>query len=170
MHTHRGFTIIEMLVYVCVFGIIMAGAIVSVYALASSDARNQTKAMVQEEGSFLIGKIDWALSGARAISAPAANSSGDTLTVTRFDAATSPVTITVTGGTMTIRVGTGATHTLNNANVQITCPASGCFTHTSASADGINPESATSSLTVSTLTSTGSAFSQFFSTVKYLRK
>lgn len=166
----RGFTIIEMLVYISIFAIIMSGALVSVYALASSSARNQTKAMVQEEGSFLIGKIDWALSGARAINAPAANASGDTLTVTRFDALTSPVVITISGGAMTITVGTGATHILNNSNVSITCPAAGCFSHTSASADGINPESATSSLTISAKTSQGSPFSQFFSTVKYLRK
>lgn len=148
----------------------MTGALVSVYAIAGSDARNQTKAMAQEEGSFLIGKIDWALTGAQVITTPAANTSGYTLTVTRYDTTQSPVVLTVAGGSMSIKVGTHSTHVLNNSNVQITCPPQGCFTHMSATADGINPENATSSLTVSTKTSGGLPFSQFFSTVKYLRK
>ncbi len=171
----HGFTIIEMVIYIGIFSIMMSGAVVSVYALAGSAARNQTKAMVLEEGSFLLGKIDWALSGtqiiaAPAIIAPAISGSGNILTVLRNDAATSPVMISVSGGSMSITVGTGPTHVLNNSNVSITCPPSGCFSHTSASADGINPENATSSFTITTRTSQGAPFSQFFSTVKYLRK
>jgi prepilin-type N-terminal cleavage/methylation domain-containing protein len=170
MKNNRAFTLIEVIVYIAIFAIMMTGAIGAVYALAGSDSRNQTKAQVQEEGSFLIGKIDWALSGAQSISSPGANASGNTLIVTNYNPSKSPIVIQVTGGNMTIAVGANPTHVLNNSNIQITCPAQGCFTHTKASADGINPENATSSLTISTNTSNGAVFSQFFSTVKYLRK
>lgn len=172
----KGFTLIETMVYLALYAIIMTGALVSVYAIFGSSARNQTKAMVQEEGSFLIGKTDWALSGTQSIALPPANSSGDILQVTKYDTTVgNPVVITcsschnVSGGNMYITRG-GITTQLNNSNVKIICPVQGCFTHTSASGDGINPENATSSFTVSTQTSEGLSFSQDFSTVKYLRK
>lgn len=166
----RGFTLIEAIVYLALFSILMSGALVSVYTLLGSSARNQTKATVQEEGSFLIGKIDWALTGAKVINSPAVNTSGNTLIVSRYDASLSPVVITVSGGTMSIAVGANPSHVLNNSNMPITCPAQGCFSHTSASSDGINPENATSTFTITTRTTEGLPFSQSFSTVKYLRK
>jgi hypothetical protein len=158
------------MIYLALFSIIITGGLISAYSLIESSYRNQTKAMVQEEGSFLIGKIDWALTGTQTISLPTANTFGTTLSLVRYEASTSPVVITIVSGNMTIKVGTNPTHVLNNTNVQISCPPTGCFTHSSATADGINPENATASFTISSKTSQGFSTSQFFSTVKYLRK
>ena len=166
----RGFTLIETMVYLAIYAIIMTGALVSAYAIFGSSARNQTKAMVQEEGSFLIGKIDWALTGVQTINAPAAGTSGNILSLTKYDLTVgNPVIITVASGVVSITRG-GVTKPLSNSNVVITCPAAGCFTHVSASGDGINPEYATSTFTTSAKTSEGLSFTQDFSTVKYLRK
>ena len=119
--------------------------------------------MVEEEGNFLAGKIEWALSNAREILAP--SSSGSTLSVTTFDG--SPITIGLTGGDMRIQEASNPAHILNNTNVSITNLS---FTHARASSDGINPESIESSFTIFATTSSGRFLSRAFSTLKYLRK
>ncbi len=64
---NSGFTLIETMIYIALFALIMTGTIVSIYGILGSSARNQLKAMVQEEGSFLVGKVDWSLNGASSI-------------------------------------------------------------------------------------------------------
>ena len=118
--TTEGFTLIETVIYIALFAFIMTGALVSIYGILGSSARNQTKAMVQEEGSFLLGKIDWALSGVETINLPD-DSDGDgieldlTLSVKKFDTSPeNPIVITLSGGDFTISRGGGAAQTLNN--------------------------------------------------------
>lgn len=169
-----GFTIIETLIYIGLFAIIISGAIVSIYGIIEANARNQTKAMVQEEGSFLLGKIDWALTGVKInsntiadIDLPALNSSNDTLTLSKYEAGVLvDVTIKISGGEMTIDRG-GTLSTLNNDNVSIECPAlpENCFIRSSGS-----PESVKAKFLINTNTSQGLPYSQNFSTIKYLRK
>ena len=53
-----GFTLIEVLVYLALFGLIMSGAVVSAYQMFEASGRNQTRAMIQEEGDFIVAKID----------------------------------------------------------------------------------------------------------------
>ncbi|OGG52891.1 hypothetical protein A3H16_03435 [Candidatus Kaiserbacteria bacterium RIFCSPLOWO2_12_FULL_53_8] len=159
----KGFTMIETLVYLALYAIIMTGLLSAVYSLIESSVHNQTVAMVEEEGNFLAGKIEWALSNAREILAP--SSSGSTLSVTTFDG--SPITIGLTGGDMRIQEASNPAHILNNTNVSITNLS---FTHARASSDGINPESIESSFTIFATTSSGRFLSRAFSTLKYLRK
>jgi len=174
--TTEGFTLIETVIYIALFAFIMTGALVSIYGILGSSARNQTKAMVQEEGSFLLGKIDWALSGVETINLPD-DSDGDgieldlTLSVKKFDTSPeNPIVITLSGGDFTISRGGGAAQTLNNTDVTVSCDPLGCFTYRAETGDGINPESLEAKFNVSALTSEGLPFSQDFSTIKYLRK
>jgi type II secretory pathway pseudopilin PulG len=168
---HKGFTLIETLVYIGLYAIIMAGAVISMYTLFESGERNQTKAMVQEEGNFLLAKVDWALTGARTINLPVAGASGKTLSVTKWDtAAGNPVVITISNGSMTMSRSGNPAVVLNNADVQIICPTANCFTHSSASGDGINQENATATFSVHATTTNGLSFSQEFSTTKYIRR
>jgi prepilin-type N-terminal cleavage/methylation domain-containing protein len=60
----RGFTLIEVIIYIGLFAIFMSGAVVATFELVQSGARNQEAVSVQEEGTFIIRKINWALSGA----------------------------------------------------------------------------------------------------------
>ena len=169
----NGFTLIETMVYLAIYSIIMTGTLLSVYAIFGSSARNQTKALAQEEGSFLVAKIDWALTGTQTISSPAMNASGDSMTVSKFAPfAENPISISVVGGKMMISRAGHTAVALNNSNTMITCPPSpdSCFKHVSASGDGINPESLTAKFTLHATTSEGLPFSQDFTTVKYLRR
>src|SRR6185369_4359810 len=107
----RGFTLIETIVYLALFSILMFGIISSVYVLFENGDRNETKAMLQEEKAYLVGKINWAMSGAQTVVTPGANRSGPSLNVVKYDG--TPVTITLSGNNMTFATTSGAV-VLNN--------------------------------------------------------
>ncbi len=166
---YSGFTLIETIIYISLFSIIMTGVLVSVYGLISSNSKNMTKAMVVEEGIFILGKIDWVLSGAENINLP--TTSGNILSVTKSnDWIDNPVIIKVSAGVMSIKKGTNEAVNLNNSNVTILCPESKCFTHELESSEGLNPESIAINFTIETRTPEGQIYSQDFYTKKYLRK
>jgi prepilin-type N-terminal cleavage/methylation domain-containing protein len=165
--THnRGFTLIETMVYLALYAIIVTGALAAAYSIFESSARNQAQAMVQEEGSYLIGKVDWTVTNVTSIQSPAAGPLGGTiLTVTKFDGST--VSIQQSGNDLQISENGNPFQKLNNTNIGVSGVT---FIHTSPSADGINPQSIYASITVNATTSDGHVYSRDFSTIKYLRK
>ena len=91
----RGFTLLETLIYIALFGVLMTGTLVTVYELLLSFEHNSRAIAIQEEGIFLQRKINWALVGATTVSIPNAS----TLIITRPDLFTqSPLTVRVNGG------------------------------------------------------------------------
>src|SRR5581483_3447430 len=83
-----GFTLIEVVVYLALFAILFGGAVLAAYNIVESSGRNQSKADIQQEGEFIIGKINWALSGAASVSSPGAGLSSTILSVVKFDTTT----------------------------------------------------------------------------------
>lgn len=161
----QGFSLIETLIYIGLFAIIMSGIIAVAYAIFESSGRNQTKTMVQEEGNFLLAKINWALTGATAINQPASgnsDNSDNTLTLTKGG---SHLTFSLSGGNLVLQ-----SAVLNNSNITVLTPVTNptfVFTHTGT---GSNPESVTARFTLQTKTPNGQIYTQDFQTTKYLRK
>jgi type II secretory pathway pseudopilin PulG len=158
-----GFTLIETLVYLGLYAIIMSGALTAIYSIFESSAHNQAQAMVQEEGTYLIGKVDWALSNAASVQSPA--TTGSDLQITRFDGTT--VDISQNGEAMQYAENGAAPQILNNTNIGVTGLQ---FTHAQASSDGIDPESVQAIVTIAATTTDGHVFSRSFTAIKYLRK
>lgn len=158
-----GFTLIEVVVYLALYSLIITGAVVSIYSVAQSGDRNHAIALVQEEGAYLIGKIDWTLTDARSVQSPF--SQGQTLSITRFNGSTA--SIFLSSNTMRMRLDSGASVVLNNSNTAIS---SLVFTHTNQNGMGIQPERIDARFTIQSTSSDGRAFSRDFSTTKYLRK
>lgn len=160
-----GFTLIETLVYIGLFSMIIGGAIISAYNIFESTNRNQTKAMVAEEGIYLIGKINWALTGATSVNVPFSNQ----LSVTKFGipSTDNPLVFDDSLGEMRLKRGANAPQVLNNANVMVN---NLIFVHTVSSGDGITLESISASFTIDAKTPEGLQFSEDFHTVKYIRK
>jgi len=65
-----GFALIETLVYLGLFAIIIGGGMVATYQIMSSSDAINNKAVVEQEGNFLLRKIDWALTGLCQINTP----------------------------------------------------------------------------------------------------
>ncbi len=86
----HGFTLLETLIYIALFGVLMTGALITVYELLQSFENNRTDIAIQEEGMFIQRKIHWALQGATAVTL----STPYTLVISRPDLnSESPLTI-----------------------------------------------------------------------------
>jgi len=96
----KGFTLIEVAVYLGLFAIIMGGVFVVTYQLIEGNERTHARVLVQEEGNFIQRKLDWALTGATQIIAP--TSTGAVLTIEK-DAAT--ITFSESGGVLQMAEG-----------------------------------------------------------------
>jgi prepilin-type N-terminal cleavage/methylation domain-containing protein len=64
MRKNSGFTLIEMIVYIGLFGIIMAGLVTTSFHLTESARGTSSKVATEEEINFVLKKLDWALTGA----------------------------------------------------------------------------------------------------------
>ncbi len=107
----------ETIIYIALFGLLMTGTVIAAYNLLDSGARNEKAVSVQEEGTFLNRKINWALLGATAMATP----DESTLSITRPDlGANNPVVIHENGADITMTRGTGPTTTLNSGAYPVT--------------------------------------------------
>jgi type II secretory pathway pseudopilin PulG len=80
----KGFTLIETLIYIALFSTIIFGAIISTYYLIQGSDSLSNKTVTQEEGNFVLRKIDWALTGLTSFSISGASCS-QTLSVNKFN-------------------------------------------------------------------------------------
>lgn len=64
MKNNRGFTLIEVLIYIALFSLIVSGFFVAAYAIFSGIGRYDAQSMVQMEGDFLLAKIEQAAGAA----------------------------------------------------------------------------------------------------------
>ena len=146
----------------------MGGVSVTAWYLFESSARAHTISVVQEEGGYLLGKVLWALYGAREVTTPGAGATGPVLTIVKWDTSVGdPLLITNTGTDLTLKRGTATAEVLNNVDVWIT---NLTFTHVKGSGDGINPDSVRTSFMLSMRTPNGMIVSRNFSGVSYLRQ
>lgn len=130
-----GFTLIETIVYIGLFAILISGVVATAYSLIEGGNRNKAAISIQEEGTFLNRKINWALSGASDVCVTVDNippcittsSGGNTLTITRPDlGAQSPLVIIGNGMMVTIARGVGGLAVqLNSDRFPVSYPALG---------------------------------------------
>lgn len=159
---NAGFTLIETLIYLGLFGIIMGSFAVAVYGIVEASGRGDTRVVMQEEGGFLIGKMNWALSGASSITAVTTPPS---LTVNKYGFGLNPLVFTIVGNTVRLQEGGGAVADLNSNSVQVVN-----FVVTNLPAANGKPQGATVMFTLRGVTPKGATVEQDFSTTQYLRK
>ena len=115
---NNGFTLIETILYVGLFGLIMSGAVQAAYQLLESGHRNQIAISTQEEGIFLSRKINWALTGATNVTV---NAGKNVLIVTRPDLLSeSPLVVEATTSTMTLKRTGGTAKNLSGDRFEVT--------------------------------------------------
>lgn len=75
-----GFTLIEAIIYIALFGMLISGAVAVAYQISTSSSLTSRKAIVQDEGNFVLQKIRWALNSESSVTA-----AGSLLRIERSD-------------------------------------------------------------------------------------
>lgn len=111
---YRGFTLIETLIYLALFAIIIGSVLVTTYGIVQSTNITQNHIVVEEEGNFLLRKIEWALNGADTASVPDQTS----LVLTRPDLPSSqnPLIFDLNNGYLSLQRGVNPAVNLNSTN------------------------------------------------------
>lgn len=162
MKKQQGFTLIEVLVYLALFAIIIGGVMASVFGIVSGSNRNQTRIIIQQEGEFLMGKINWALIGASSITVNSATQ----ITVNKYNFGSNPIVFDLNSNKLRLKQGPlGIAADLNSDNVKVTS-----LTFTDIPAAGAKPQGLKTTINLQSITASGATMNQVFETTKYLRK
>jgi prepilin-type N-terminal cleavage/methylation domain-containing protein len=148
---HSGFTLIETIVYLALFAILMTGVLSASFNLFESSGHNASRALLAEEGSFVIAKVHGVLSGATLVTQPSTGSSSSVLSVHKAE-----------GGMVALDPAelVGGKVTLTSIS----------FYHVAAIGTGLTQESVGVRFTLSTRTAQGALLSQDFFSTTSLRK
>jgi Tfp pilus assembly protein FimT len=114
-----GFTLVEVILYVAIFTAMVLFIAGIVWRVADSGAANRGRANLAAEADFAFAKVKWALSGATAISEPAASSTGSALTVIRYNFGENPVAFQVASGALVMSRAGGPAVALTSSNVRV---------------------------------------------------
>ena len=159
-----GFTLIETLVYLALFTIIIGGTMVTVYQVIEASGAQQAKTILQEEGNFILAKLNWALTGAiddTEIASPTLVNSSDRLTINNAPGSTLRFEADLNNGNIRFNSG-GGLFELNSDRVSVSTTTPHIFSQPTDNKIQAN-------FTLNTLSRQGKLFSQNFELTKYLR-
>ena len=66
----KGFTLIEILIYLGIFSFVIGGLLYVIYGMIQGSSKLQSGVVIEEEAAFLLRKFDWAMVGASDITVP----------------------------------------------------------------------------------------------------
>lgn len=116
-----GTSLIEVLIYITILGLIITSSLMATYQILSGSESLSSKNIVEEEASFIIAKINWALNNVSAINSPVLpNTSDPILSVNKNGFGLNPIVITSNGDNVTIKKGANPPVVLNSAWIKIT--------------------------------------------------
>ena len=155
INNSKAFTLIEVIIYIALFSLLIGTALVTTYQLIDGSWNLSRKNIVQEEGNFVMRKINWALAGVQTINNPTSGSD-DTLSVTKYNG--DDIIISLDGTKINLEVNPGG---LNEAITTESVAVSTLeFTYISGDPSGIRA--------TATITENGVGFP--FTITKYIRK
>jgi type II secretory pathway pseudopilin PulG len=79
----EGFTLLEALLYSALFAFIMTGLLASAYMIIQATENSGGQLLVDDEASFIIRKMDWAMTGINTIHFPNEDQTGFTLSINK---------------------------------------------------------------------------------------
>jgi len=119
MKKQHGFTLIEVLLYIVLSGMLLV-VLVSLFTLSlNSRQKNQTITEVDQQGAAALEQITAALRSATAFTAPATGVTANSLTITVPTASLSPTVISLSGSTLQIKEGTATAVPITNSRVVV---------------------------------------------------
>ncbi len=115
----KGFTLIEVLIYIALISIIIGGSLTVVYQILETNSSVYNKIIIEQEANFLLQKIRWAMTGVSAINSPAVGATSSALSVDKTNFSENPVIVDLSSSTARMKRGSGQPAVLNNQNVAV---------------------------------------------------
>lgn len=119
MKQTSGYTLIELLLYITVVGLLLGGLVTFFVFTSSVRIKNQSIMEVDQQGLFIVDTITQAIRNADSVTSPALAASGTSLTLASTIAALNPTIINLSGATIQIKEGSAAALPLSNSRVSI---------------------------------------------------
>ena len=120
MKDNRGFTLVELLLYVGLLSMVMFSAALFLSMLLQSRTKNQVVAEVEQQGVLAGQRIMQVVRNSTLINTPAVGASGSSLSVNMPQAALSPTVFALSSGVITMTEGAGTAVSLTNNLVSVT--------------------------------------------------
>jgi prepilin-type N-terminal cleavage/methylation domain-containing protein len=92
--THKGFTLIETMIYIALFAVLVSGVIIASMPIITGAQRMNDRIMIENEVALVAKTIPSLVPQARVITAPEAGTEGDILTLTTYSAGGPEITYT----------------------------------------------------------------------------
>jgi Tfp pilus assembly protein PilW len=113
----KGFTLVELLLYVAVSSTLLLVTSLFLQTLLESRIKNQTITEVEQQGLQIIQAITQTLRNADSVSAPGQGTSAASLTLATYTPGLNPTVFDLSGGTIRVKEGAAAAIPLTNARV-----------------------------------------------------
>ena len=123
----KGFTLIETIIYIALFTILIVGGFVTAYQLIQGSDTLNAKTITQEEGNFVLRKMDWALTGLDSgnppVVVPSVSGCEDTLKVYKYSYTNNPIEFSrnTASSTIEMREAFGVNIPITTSNASTTC-------------------------------------------------
>jgi Tfp pilus assembly protein PilW len=115
-----GYTLIELLLYVAIVGVLLTSVVGFFGLVASSRVKNQTISEVNDQGAYAMDYIAQTVRNATSISSPVAGVSDSQLTVVVPTGSLSPTVFSLSGATLQVKEGAAAAVALTGSKIQVT--------------------------------------------------
>lgn len=115
----KGFTILEMLLYVSICSVLLLSLSLFITYLYGSRIKNQSIADVNQQGTQVMQLITETIRNAKSVDTPGIGATSQTLSLTVLDPLLSPTVFNIGSGTLQITEGSGPTVLLTNSHVTV---------------------------------------------------
>lgn len=125
MIKNKGFTLIETIIYIALFTILIVGGFTTAYQLIQGSDTLSVKTVTQEEGNFLLRKMDWALTGLDSANPPivVVNGCDSSIRIYKYAYVKNPIDFrrNVTSSSIEIQEAGSGYLPVTTSNVKATC-------------------------------------------------
>src|SRR5690349_18275587 len=98
--TQKGYTLIELLMYVSIVGTLLTGAALFMSTMTEARVKNQSMTEVNQQGTVIMERLAQIARNADSITAPVAGSTGASATLVVPTGSLSPTIINLSGSTL----------------------------------------------------------------------
>jgi len=119
METNKGFTLIELIIYIGLVSIMLLGIASFAKIILQNRARNQVITEVEQQGVQIAQILTYTIRNAKNIIQPTPSNTNNNLILDVFDASKDPTTFSLDGNIINIKEGAGSQINLNNSRVEV---------------------------------------------------